>query len=82
MTLPIFSHPSSAVYVSEPYLKLLNKILFDLLGRKYGFQKLEYYYLHHVMKGTDHQPILLEMAEIILDSMPTINEMAVCFQNC
>ena len=72
----IFSYPSSAVYVSEPYLKLWNIILFDLLGRKYGFQELECYYLHHVTNGIDHQSIFLEMVDIILDSMPTFGEMA------
>ena len=67
MRLHIFSYPSSTVYVSEPYLKLLNKILYDFLGRKYGFQELEYYYryLHHVTNGIDHQSILLEMVDII-----------------
>ena len=54
MTLHIFSYPSSAVYVSVPCTKLRNKILFDLLGRKYGFQELDYYYLHHVTNGIDH----------------------------
>ena len=78
MRLHIFSYPSSAVYVSAPYLKLGNKILFDLLGRKYEFQELEYYYLHHVTNGIDHQSLLLEMVELILDSMPTFSAMAAC----
>ena len=56
--------------------------MFDLLGRKYGFQELEYYYWHHVTKGIDPKSILLEMVEIILDSMPTFGVMAACFQRC
>ena len=80
MRLHIFSYRPSAVYVSEPYLKL--RILFDLLGRKYGFQELEHYYLHQVTKGIDHQSILLEMVENILNSMPTFGAMASCFQRC
>ena len=82
MKLHIFSYRPSAVYVSKPYLKLRNKILFDLLGRKYGFQELEHYYLHQVTKGIDHQSVLLEMVEIILNSMPTFGAMAACFQIC
>ena len=50
-----------------------------MLGRKYGFQELEHHYWHHVTKGIDHQSILLEMVEIILDSMPTFGAIAACF---
>ena len=52
-----------------------------LLCRKYGFQELEYYYLHHVTNGLDNQSIPLEMVDIILD-MPTFGAMAACIQSC
>ena len=80
MGLHIFTYLPSAVYVSEPYLTQWNKILFDLLRRKYGFQELEYYYWQHVTKGIDHPSIFLKMVELIIDSMPAFGAMAACFQ--